>query len=51
MHILAGIIFALASITDYLDGYLARRVNVIHFWKFTILWPINSLVMSALSCH
>ena len=24
MHILAGIIFALASITDYLDGYLAR---------------------------
>ena len=29
MHILAAFIFAFASITDYLDGYLARKWEVI----------------------
>ena len=34
-HIVAAIIFAIASITDYLDGYLARKWNVVsNFGKF-----------------
>ena len=28
-HMVAAIIFAIASITDYLDGYLARKWNVV----------------------
>ena len=28
-HIVAAAIFAIASITDYLDGYLARRWKVV----------------------
>ena len=32
---MAAIIFAVASITDYLDGYLARKWNVVsNFGKF-----------------
>ena len=34
-HIVAAIIFAIASITDYLDGYLARKWNMVsNFGKF-----------------
>ena len=36
MSLLAAVIFALASITDYLDGHLARKHNLItDFGKFT----------------
>ena len=34
-HIVAAVIFAIASITDYLDGFLARKWNVVsNFGKF-----------------
>ncbi|CQR23941.1 CDP-diacylglycerol--glycerol-3-phosphate 3-phosphatidyltransferase [Streptococcus varani] len=47
-HILSAILFAFASFTDYLDGYLARKWKVVtNFGKFADPMADKILVMTA----
>lgn len=47
-HVVAAVLFAVASLTDYLDGYLARKWKVVsNFGKFADPMADKILVMTA----
>lgn len=50
-HPTAAVLFAIASITDWLDGYLARKLEMMsHLELFLIPSPINYWYRQACYC-